>query len=592
MKKLLKFLDNYGLAVWAGWLLIFIPWYPKIPLTDILPGYIVRLRLEDFFIAIGLGILIRHLMRFRKSLTKTPLFKPILFYIIIGFLSSVSAILLTKTVPAETIHIAKLFLHWARRIEYFSLFFIFYYAAASLPKKIREKVFWPLILVLLGIIIYGFGQKYLYWPVFSTMNREFSKGMVLYLTEHARVPSTFGGHYDLAIFLVIVLPIMLALFHSAKKRLWQIVAFIAFGLGFWLLILTASRTSFVAYLITVVVFYFLLIFKKSWWWSLWRAAVVVAASMVIMLSFGDLSSRYAHFFTALKSLPATCLDEEASQQKLELLKEAPLPGRKSTWEKDDVSTASQSGVCKTIVAVNKVISFEFMGNFYNRIFKESKLAQYLETRRQAAEKKQAELLAQQTSPVTETDQQPEPEKPLPPDVYEDIPDEKVVKEATESGEIEEKIVYMPRTYSDNAYKYGLSMAIRLDALWPKALSGLKANPALGSGYSTLTKEKVTDFTEAESTDNDYLRMLGETGLLGFGSFMAIIGLVFYQALKLFRKTQKPAEFFIAVAVMALVIGLLINALYIDVFEASKVAYSLWALVGIFFAYSLKTIKSK
>ena len=62
------------------------------------------------------------------------------------------------------------------------------------------------------VAVYGFGQKYLYWPAFSTMNREFSKGWVLYLTEHARVLSTFGGHYDLAAFIMMVLILLWSLF--------------------------------------------------------------------------------------------------------------------------------------------------------------------------------------------------------------------------------------------------------------------------------------------------------------------------------------------------------------------------------------------
>jgi O-antigen ligase len=105
---------------------------------------------------------------------------------------------------------------------------------------------------------------------------------------------------------------------------------------------------------------------------------------------------------------------------------------------------------------------------------------------------------------------------------------------------------------------------------------------LGSGYSTLTKEQVTDFTEAESTDNDYLRALGETGLLGLVSFYGIFIFALYQAYRRFTKVKTVLESAYLAAFIAILIGLLVNALYIDIFEASKVAYLLWAFMGVSF----------
>ena len=132
--------------------------------------------------------------------------------------------------------------------------------------------------------------------------------------------------------------------------------------------------------------------------------------------------------------------------------------------------------------------------------------------------------------------------------------------------------------------YGLSSAIRFDALWPRAISGFKKNPLLGSGYSTLVKVQLTDFTEAESTDNDYLRALGETGLLGFAAFY---GLIFFAGYLLW-KNLKSKDFYegkaVLAAVLAGILGLLINAVYIDVFEASKVALVFWGLIGASLAY--------
>ena len=125
MQKLLKWLDNHLLEYFSFLLLIFLPLYPKIPLADLIPGYIVRLRLDDVLVGAAFAIWLVWLIRKKVTLKDNPLFLPLLIYVIVGFLSSLSAIFITKTVPMEEIHILKLLLNWARRIEYFSVFFIF-----------------------------------------------------------------------------------------------------------------------------------------------------------------------------------------------------------------------------------------------------------------------------------------------------------------------------------------------------------------------------------------------------------------------------------------------------------------------------------
>ena len=161
MPKRIIWLDQYLLTALAGFLLIFIPLYPKWPLFDILPGYNVRVRLEDILILLANGCLLIQLFRRRIRIKQAPLFKPILGYLLIGLLSVISAILITKTVYHEWIQIAKAGLHWFRRAEYFSLFFIFFFGLRS----VRQLRLFLMILVtaVLGVTVYGFGQKYLYW---------------------------------------------------------------------------------------------------------------------------------------------------------------------------------------------------------------------------------------------------------------------------------------------------------------------------------------------------------------------------------------------------------------------------------------------
>jgi len=449
-------------------------------------------------------------------------------YLAVGFLSSLSAIFITKTVPQNIWHVSKVFLHWFRRIEYFSIFFIFYNGVKSF--KDAKKIILTAFFAVLAVSVYGYGQKYLYWPVYSTMNREFSKGVKLYLTEHARVPSTFGGHYDLAAFLVIFLPLLLSAFLLLKNKFLKAFTLITFLTAYWLMILTASRTSFIAYLAALGVLFLVLMFKKSFWWSFLRGSVVVLFTLWIMIFFGDLSDRFAHFLKMPEIKEKLKLDRFLSPLK-------PAPTNFIRLD-DDIQLVMDS-----------------------------------------------------------TDERPTQKKPvtdkanLPPDVYEDIPDgyEEVTvsgKLATGFGEATDSaMVRVPkqRTFSENAYKYGLSTAIRLDALWPRAIAGFKINPLLGSGYSTLTKETVDQFTEAESTDNDYLRVLGETGLLGFLSFFAIFFVVLKKVIKALFKKQTPLLTALLTGFLAFTTGLLINALYIDVFEASKVAFIFWALTGLVLA---------
>lgn len=516
MLKYLKWLDNHILEYLSFGLLIIVPLYPKLPIADIIPGYIVRLRVEDFLIALTFLIWLIQIARRKISLFGNPLLFPIIAYLVIGFISSLSAIYITKTVPIVNIHLEKLFLHYGRRIEYFSVFFIFFSSLTSL-RQIKKYVYVSAV-VLLGVAIYGFGQKYLYWPAYSTMNREFSKGITLYLTEHARVLSTFGGHYDLAAYLMMVLTIFIPLAAIVKNLASKALFLIVSLCGFWLLILTVSRASFVAYLVSITLAFCLLAAKKGWIWSMSRLFIVLILSLGIMLSFGDLSSRFGHIL------------------KLDKLK---------------------SIVMKPAIQAPSGPQAAFLENVANK-----------------------------------SDMPPSTEKPgtspsitVPSDVTNNAP---ISGTGTGSATLAAK----PRTYSNAAIQYDLSTGIRLDYTWPQAIKGFMRNPALGSGYSTLTKKNIEDFTEAESTDNDYLRSLGETGLLGFLSFFGIVLFSFWYAVKNFTKIKDPFFSTLVITIGASIIGLLVNAVYIDVFEASKVAYMFWILIAIMFTTVKYSINKK
>lgn len=518
MLKLLKLIDDHILEYLSFALLIFIPLYPKIPIADLIPGYIVRLRPDDLLVAFAFSVWLIWLVRKKVSLKGNPLVIPILIYIFVGLVSSLAAIFITKTVPLSTIHIEKLFFNWARRIEYFSVFFVFFSSIKSLS-QIKKYVYLAAF-VLLAVSIYGFGQKYLYWPAFSTMNREFSKGVKLYLTEHARVLSTFGGHYDLAAYIMVVLTLFIPLVTIVKNWLHKLLFLSVSLAGFWLLILTVSRTSFLAYIVSITTVFGLLTVKKGWRWSFIHWFVVISFSLTVMLSFGDLSERFAHVLKLDKF-------KLTSIVKKPLIKEPPKGSQAAYLDVVGSSSDTPPSTQKPTGGVTTA------------------------------------------TPV---------------DVTTNVPEY-----GTEG--IPASLSAKPRVYSQAAVNYDLSTGIRLDYTWPQAIKGFSKNPLLGSGYATLTKRNVEDFTEAESTDNDFLRALGETGLLGFLTFFGIIGFTLWYALSSFKKIKDPFYATVVAALCAASVGLLVNAIYIDVFEASKVAYTFWILVAILIA-TVKLAKSK
>lgn len=517
---LLWFNENILLLL-TGFLLVFIPLYPKLPIAELLPGYIVRLRIEDLLIAFTVVIWGVQVMR-KKVTLRTPLTLMIIAYCVVGLASSFSAVYYTYTVPEEYLHILKLILHYIRRIEYFSLFFI---AFSAIRERAQLKTLLGVFCVsALLVSLYGVGQKYLYWPVYSTMNREFSKGLQLYLTEHARVQSTFGGHYDYAAYLVIVLPIVLALAFAVRKPWLKVGMWATFIVSLWGLMMTSSRSSFLAYIAAIVIVILGMAIRRGWLWGISRMFLVFSLTAIFLTFFGDLLDRFGQIFkdnSAYIAIQKTVNDAK-------IVAQAPVVQKpKNAISVDDVAKAAAAAAV-----------------------------------------------------IDSTDTLPTPVE-LPPDVYENIPD-KVIRKTPKGEEI---VVEVPRVFSKNAKQLGLSAAIRLDTLWPFAIRGFLRNPLLGSGYSTLTKYTNEEFTEAESTDNDFLRTLGETGALGFITFYGTMVIAVLYLWRKFATTTDGMVYMLALLATAYTVGLMINAVYIDVFVSSKVIQTYWMVVGISLAYA-------
>lgn len=117
-----------------------------------------------------------------------------------------------------------------------------------------------------------------------------------------------------------------------------------------------------------------------------------------------------------------------------------------------------------------------------------------------------------------------------------------------------------------------SASIRLNVEWPRAVRAFSKNPLLGTGYSSITL----------ATDNDYLRLLGEVGILGFLAFLLIflrIGKLMLSSFPLV-KNFKGVELGFLAGVVGVMSGVFLNAVFLDIFEASKFAIIFWLITGL------------
>lgn len=553
MWRIIAWIDNNLLTLLTGFLIAFIPLYPKIPMAELIQGYIVRMRLEDLLVMGASLVYLIQLLRRRVHFPKNLLTLSILSYLGFALLSVLSSLFITESTPLEKAHVLKLILHYFRRIEYFALFFITYSAIRT--KKDLTLFLKIALITTIGIVLYGIGQKYFYFPAFSTMNREFSKGVRLYLQPNTRLFSTFGGHYDLAGYLTIALSFLLPAAFLAKKKLFKLGFYTLSVVAYWCLVLTTSRTSFIGYLVGTTIICYMLIAYRGWWWSIRHYILTMIMSLVIMFSFSTLLERFTQVIP----------DQKTRDTILTLQKIINQPFVREPEGKD------------TVAELPSLLAFLFK----NEPLKTIELTD--------SEKSQLDIVA------SDSDMPPSPVKPTPkptatprPDLPTDVSEEsESIREQTAEDEGRE---YSGPQYSANALKYGLSMGIRLDVLWPNAIRGFMTNPLLGTGYATLVKSNVGEFTYAESTDNDYLRMLGETGILGTFTFLATLYLVIRYSYLILKSNQDDVDL-LALGAIGATIALLVTATYIDIFESSKVAYTYWMLAGMI-AYRFDSLKLK
>lgn len=489
MKRLLNWFNERILFIGTAILLLFIPLYPKFPLFNV-PNTYVAVRFEDFMVAFLVIIFAVKCYFGKVEIFKERLNRLFFLYFLVGGLSSVSAILITQNVFPNLVA-----LHWFRHIEYMSLFFI---ASLSITKTQDLKDYLKMIiLATIGIIIYGLGQKFLGFPVISTMNEEFSKGLILSLTEWARISSTFAGHYDLATYLVMVLAIIMALIIGSARIYHKILAILLGIITYYLLILTASQISIFAYFISVTL---VMLFSKRYLWII----PVIALSLVGLFASKDLTQRYATTIRVNRDMLLEAYENKMQEWALSRIAKIPTPTPVPILPPSGITDSGSKPKIKVPTLTPTPTPTPI-----NLIVREKRYVKY---------------------------------------------------ESSGSADIIDVTAYR-------------SVAIRLNVEWPRSLRAFSKNPALGTGYSSITL----------ATDNDYLRILGETGLLGFLTMMVLFIEIFRRFFAYFLKKEFDFQKVMVIGIFSAVVGFLINALFIDVLEASKVAYVFWMLVGIMVA---------
>ena len=106
--------------------------------------------------------------------------------------------------------------------------------------------------------------------------------------------------------------------------------------------------------------------------------------------------------------------------------------------------------------------------------------------------------------------------------------------------------------------------------WQDALTKLGWNFLWGGGY----------YSSGTGTDNDYLRHIMEVGVIGLSIFLLILlDFARWSWRLFFTELDLTIKHFHSL-VIGLIIGLLIEALLIDIFASSKIAFLLWFVLGI------------
>lgn len=518
MKKLLSLFDTNILFYCVVLLLVFIPVYPKLPAIDIKHTW-VSIRIEDFLIAFTSVVFLIQLAR-KKAGVYLPLGIPIIVYWIIGLISLIISFIFIAP------HLANFFpsvaiLSYLRRIEYMILFFIGF--AAIRQENMLKKLFWVLLAACIIILLYGVGQRHYIqvWAMFPDFFRNFSFCF----------PSFQTTNEEFAKGIPLCLP--------ADGRVTSL-----FG----------GHYDLSAYLVLVIPILYAMVFVfKKLWQKVLIASVAVGLVYLLMLTASRVSLA-AYIIAAVLALTFV----------------------KKKWFIIPVLivtmyflVTSSSGVLQrlsqTLRFTNLVMNSdgEVIGEALN------KLPEDLKNKISKNNIYDAPPPTQELPTGTSYISLPGSGTSTSSALVKSNPNLSAAqRERYKFGAIEISPV-TGNFLVQRALVYDISFTTRFQGEWPVSFGAFQKNPLTGSGYSTITL----------SSDNSFIRALGEVGLLGFISYFSFF-LIWFIFVKKMQKDATPINRNFVLGLSAGVIGLSLNALMIDVFEASKVAESMWLLLGI------------
>ncbi|OIP97878.1 hypothetical protein AUK40_02375 [Candidatus Wirthbacteria bacterium CG2_30_54_11] len=262
---------------------------PKLAFIAV-PGSGVGIRWDDFAVAL-LGLftlvqLIRHPSS--RALLKDRISLIFLTFLAWSLTVTLAAVALGK-VPNTSVGL----LYWGRLVQFYLV-----YLLARLgvwDRKAVKQLAWLFSSAVVLVMLYAWGQVAGIVPYFSTLTSLLPMSEVNFLNTGV-VMSTFGGHYDFGIFLVMVLSFTLSgvfyCIRNAKILHWtrKMKALVFFGCAavsvsaFVLLILTRSRSAYIA--LVAVIFVLGLMYQPI----LIALSAVISAILGLLFFQGKLST--------------------------------------------------------------------------------------------------------------------------------------------------------------------------------------------------------------------------------------------------------------------------------------------------------------
>ena len=535
MKKIIIWFDNNILLIFTLVLLIFIPLYPKFPIIDIADTYI-SVRLEDFLTVLMTVTFAIQILRRKVNVPKSYL----KFFVVFWFFVFLS--FLWGSFVSHTIQFPKIgFLHAARRIQYMIPFFIAFSAVSlSLKKhadilKSLSKYFNTISWVLLTVCLYAIGQKSsaafqpvrdFFENIYKTATIELLKNVGYFFFRFFDFPAvqTMNSEFAKGFLLNLTPESRVSSTFAGHYDLAAYLVFFIPIIASFILIKKGTILNWVVYILSIL-------------------TLILTASRASFGAFGFSLGLYFLYTRKWKMIVATIFITGI----LMFVNQDMTDRFKDMFQKRRVFQNVQTGA----LIIDQDISTEDLPSGTQFITEGEA------TKVQVNEEDKAKLKEQLIK--------------------------KEVEEARKGGIaltqeqaaklVDEKYKALQSFVAKDVIAGDTSLATRTQVEWPRAIRAFLSNPILGTGASSLT----------ESTDGDYFRLIGEVGILGALSFLYII-ISFIKIV--FNTASAHKEFYIlGMGFVAGLVALLANAVLIDVFEASKVAFIFWTVAGIFLATS-------